>query len=151
MKIMKSWKELKPWKKLEEYIADYLEGWIRKKKKHFGDSIWDVEGDGYKGGCKHYKRFSIHTISDEENQKYKDDVVLFTKEKRKHYVPKNIRVTINLDQFDYLLSCKKIAEKMPKKAIKDKRDLISDLKFQFNIIKIAFQGINKIFKKMEGK
>ncbi|GAH44690.1 unnamed protein product, partial [marine sediment metagenome] len=86
-----------------------------------------------------------------DTEKYKTDVVLFTKEKRKHYVPENIRVTINLRQFDYLLSCKKIAEKMPKKAIKDKRDIISDLKFQFNIIKIAFQSINKIFKKMEKK
>ncbi|MBA7632381.1 hypothetical protein ES703_39927 [subsurface metagenome] len=149
MKIMKSWKELKPWKKLEEYIADYLEGWVRKKKKHFGDSVWDLEGDGYKGGAKHFKRFSIHTISDKENRKYKDDVVLFTKEKRKHYVPENIRVTINLKQFDYLLHCKKRAEKMPKKVIKNKIDLRSELKFQINIIKKAIQVINKIFKKLE--
>ncbi len=148
---MKAWRELKPWKKLEEYIADYLEGGIRKKKKHFGDSVWDLEGDGYKGGSKHFKRFSLHTISDEENRKYKDDVILFTKEKRKHYVPENIRVTMNLKQFDYLLDCKKKAEKMPKKVIKGKRDFISDLKYQFNIIKIAFQNINKIFKKMERK
>lgn len=139
----------KPWVRLEEYIPTILEGWKRIKKKHYGDSVPDLKGDGYTGGAKHYKRFSIHTISDEENQKYKTDVVLFTKEKRKHYVPENIRVTINLKQFDYLLSCKKIAEKMPKKAIKDKRDIISDLKFQFNVIKIAFQSINKIFKKME--
>ncbi len=142
---------MKAWVLLEEYIPTILEGWERIKKKHYGDSVPDLKGDGYKGGAKHYKRFSIHTISDEENQKYKDDVVLFTKEKRKHYVPENIRVTINLKQFAYLLHCKKKAEKMPKKTIKDKRDLISEVKFKFNIIKKTFQDINKIFKKMETK
>jgi len=139
---------MKAWVLFEEYIAEYLEGWIRKKKKHFGDSIWDVEGDGYKGGAKHYKRFSIHTISDEENMKYKDDVVLFTKEKRKHYVPENIRVTINLKQFAYLLHCKRKAEKMPKEFIKDKKDLVSEIKYKFNIIEINLKDIEKIFKKM---
>lgn len=151
MKIMKNWKELKPWKKLEEYIADYLEGWKRLKKKHYGDSIPDLKGDGYFGDSKHFERFSIHTISDKMSAKYKTDIILFTKEKRTHYVPKNIRVTINLDQFAYLLYCKKKAEKMPKKVIKNKIDLRSELKFQINIIKKAIQVINKIFKKLEKK
>jgi len=141
------------WVRLEEYIPTILKGWIRKKKKHFGDSVWDVEGDGYKGGCKHYKRFSIHTISDEENQKYKDDVVLFTKEKRKHYVPKNIRVTINLDQFAYLLQCKQIAEKVDNKNINliDNKltTNFNNLKYNLEILKSSYSKMKKIIKEME--
>lgn len=38
---------------------------------------------------------------------------------------------------------------MPKKVLKNKVDFISQLKFKFNIIKKAFQDINKIFKKIE--
>jgi len=141
------------WVRLEEYIPTVLKGWIRKKKKHFGDSVWDVEGDGYKGGCKHFKRFSIHTISDEENQKYKDDVVLFTKEKRKHYVPKNIRVTINLEQFAYLLYCKRIAEKANKLQIDVNKNQFKikliTLRNKTTYIKLLLQDINKIIKEME--
>ena len=142
------------WVRLEEYIPTVLKGWKRLKKKHFGDSIPDLKGDGYTGGAKHYKRFSIHTISDEENQKYKADVVLFTKEKRKHYVPKNIRVTINLDQFAYLLYCKKIAEKVDKK-VQDVNNnngkLTMDLKYLRSVVKTLLQKINKIIKKQEVK
>lgn len=143
------------WVRLEEYIPTILKGWIRLKKKHFGDSVWDVEGDGYKGGCKHFKRFSIHTISDEENQKYKDDVVLFTKEKRKHYVPENIRVTINLNQFDYLLQCKKIAEKLDKRTNVpnlENDELINNLsrlKFRLNICKDTLRAMGNIIKDMD--
>lgn len=147
---MKAWKELKPWKKLEEYLANYL-GWKRLKKKHYGHSIPDLKGDGYTGDSKHHKKFYIHTLSNKMNQKYKTDIILFTKEKRFHYVPKNIRVTLNLDQFLYLLICKRKAEKMPKKIVKDKGYLISELKYKFNSIKKNFQDINKIFKKMEKK
>lgn len=126
---MKVWKELKPWKKLEEYIAEYLEGWKRLKKKHYGDSVPDLEGDGYKGDSKHFKKFSIHTISDEMNAKYKTDIILFTKEKRIHYVPKNIRVTINLEQFAYLLHCKRKAEKIKVKIKKENsRKVVKGLK-----------------------
>ena len=104
---------MKAWKKLEEYIAEYL-SWKRLTKKHYGDSKPDVEGDGYTGDSKHYKKHRIHSIKKEMDMKYKDDIIIFTKEKGTHYEPHNVLVTLNLGVFNALLKCKRIAEKADK-------------------------------------
>ena len=142
---------MKAWKKLEEYCADYLKelGWIRKKKKHYGDSVWDLEGQRRKGECKHYKAHKIHTVKNVTDAKYKDDVIIFTKVKRTHYEPHNVLVTITLEEFRYLSECKRISEKTPPPKFKTKPSI--ELIYKIRAIRQLFKDIEKLLKAKEEK
>lgn len=131
-------------KQLELWIAKYL-GWKRENKLHYGHSIHDLTGDGYKGDSKHYKKHRIHTIKKEADLLYKDDIIIFTKEKRTHYEPHNILASITLEEFYYLLKCKRIAEKTPPQKIKTKPSM--ELIYKIRAIRKLFREVDKIIKK----
>lgn len=141
---------MQSWKRLELFIANFL-NWKRETKSHYGNSIHDLSGDGYKGEAKHYKKFRIHTIKKKTDQLYKDDVIIFTKEKNTHYEPFNICATMSLNVFKYLIECKRIAEKLPDKTTKNNKYLVNDLKFQINICKSALTKLSKIIKELENE
>lgn len=135
-------------KQLELWIAEYL-GWKRETKKHYGHSIHDLSGDGYKGDSKHYKKHRIHTIKKEMDMKYKDDMIIFTKEKRTHYESHNILASITLEVFNYLLECKRIAEKTPPLKVKTKTS--NELIYKIRAIRQLFKDIEKLLKAKEEK
>ena len=147
---------MQSWKKLEVFIADYL-GWKRITKKHYGDSCPDLKGDGYTSDSKHYKKHKIHSIKREADRLYKDDIIIFTKEKGTHYDPSNILVTVSLGIFDALLKCKRIAEKIDKRTNVpnlENDELINNLsrlKFRLNICKDTLRAMGNIIKEMEEK
>ena len=141
---------MKPWKKFQYWVADYL-NWKYIAKKHYGDSCADVrekKKDGFIGECKHHKKFAIHTLKQKTDILYKDDVIIFTKVKGTHYEPCNVLVTINIELFKNLLDCKRIAEKMPKE-VKTKSSI--ELIYKFRAIRQLFRDIDKIIKKLEEK
>ena len=142
---------MQSWKKLEEYIASYLK-WKRLTKKHYGDSKWDLSGDGFKGDSKHYAKHRIHSIKQKADMLYKDDILIFTKVKGTHYTSDNVLVTLSLGVFNALLQYKRIAEKVDKRTdvpTFENNNLVTDLKFQIGFIKEGFRKINKILKEME--
>lgn len=93
---------MKSWKKLEFYISEYL-GWKRRGKAHYGDSIWDVEGNGFRGDTKLYAKMRIHTLLEKAEGLYGNNCILITKLKRTHYEPCNVIVHLRLDKFKELL------------------------------------------------
>ena len=145
---------MKAWKQLEIYIAQFL-GWERITKKHYGDSVPDLRGDGYTGDSKHYKKHRIHSIREKASMLYKTDVIIFTKEKRTHYVPKNILVTIDLEQFLYLLLCKRKADKLLGETTPRETTLpyhlVTDLIYKLKNAKAFLQNAIKIANKLEKK
>jgi len=142
---------MKPWKKFQLWIADYL-NWKYITKKHYGDSVPDVKGDGFVGECKHFKAMRIHTLLDKTEALYHTGIILFTKIKGTHYAPENVIVSFRLGLFKEFLDHHNIVLNLPDKIKKeDKRDLVSEIKYKFNIIEINLKGIEKIFKKIEKK
>lgn len=145
---------MKPWKKLEEWVANYL-AWIRRTKSSYGDSIWDVEGDGYIGDAKHYKKMRVISLSDEMNSKFKQDTILFLKRKGDHYTGRNIRVLMNIDQFKILLRCRRAIIKLDKsnKDVNLNDDNLTNslktLRYKLEAIKLLYKDMKKIIKEME--
>ena len=143
---------MKSWAKLEQFCADFLSdlGWIRRTKKHFGDKIWDIEGQGFKGECKHYKAHKIHTIKNDTDLKYGDDCLIFTKVKRTHYTPNNVYVTISLKLLREFLELYKVKNSLRKdtKTLNYSNSL-NTLKYKVGNTKVLLSDINKIIKKME--
>jgi len=147
---------MQAWKKLEEFCADFLSdlGWIRKKKKSYGDKIWDLAGQGFKGECKHWKAHKIHTIKNETDAKYKDDVLIFTKVKRTHYLPSNVFVTISLKLLKEFLINYRTMLKLDK-SNKDVnlidnmlRRLLDDLDYKVGIINVSASDMKKVIRKI---
>jgi len=93
---------MKAFKKLEFWVANYL-GWTRRGKSHYGDSIWDIEGDNFRGDTKLYAKMRIHTLLEKAESLYGNNTILFTKLKKTHYHPSNVIVHLRLDKFKELL------------------------------------------------
>jgi hypothetical protein len=138
---------MKSWKRFEIFCADYL-GWKRNTKQHYGHSICDIEGDGFKGECKNYKAMRIHSLKQEIDNKYKDDVILFTKLKGTKFEPCNVLVTINLELFRNFLSHYKLNRNKDVKFNENNNltMLLRNLDFRLNICKDTLRAMEKIIK-----
>jgi len=145
---------VKSWKRFEIWCADYL-SWKRNTKQHYGHSICDIEGDSYKGECKNYKTMRIHTLKQEIDTKYKDDVLIFTKLKGTKFEPCNVLIHLNLEQFHVLLKCKRIAETVDKRTnvlnIENNRltNLLKDMSYTLESVLLSYRKMKKIIKKIE--
>jgi len=142
---------MKSWKRFEIWCADYL-NWKRNTKQHYGHSICDIEGNGYKGECKNYKTMRIHTLKMKTDTKYKDDVILFSKLKGTKFEPCNVLITLSLVHFDALLKNKRTAEQLPDKIKRTDNCLVTnlkDLEYTLENIKLSYQKMKKIIKKIE--
>jgi len=141
---------MKPWKKFQYWVADYL-GWEYITKKHYGYSCPDVrekKKDGFVGECKHHKKFAIHTLKQKTDLLYKDDIIIFTKVKGTHYEPHNVLVAINIELFKNLLECKRIAEKTPPPKVKTKPS--TKMIYKIRAIRQLFREIEKMIKSKGG-
>lgn len=149
---------MKAWKKLEEYIPTYLKNWKRQTKLHYGHSICDLKGNGFKGECKHYKKFRIHTILDEAEAKYHSGIILFTKEKGSHYTPENIIVHFRLNLFkEFLGHLQTVLTLTSKKGCQLNQEtvdnrftiLLKDMSYTLETVLLSYRKMKKIIKEME--
>lgn len=141
---------MKAWKKLEEFCADYL-GWKRLTKQHYGQSQHDIEGNGFKGDCKHYAKHRIHTIKQKADMLYKDDILIFTKAKGTHYEPYNVLVTINIELFKRFLEHYKVDKRTNVLNLENNKITtnLKDLSYNLENIKLSYRKMKKIIKEME--